>query len=104
MDCNNEWRPPDIRQPGYCENCGSVEYEYVRCSPCEGMPEGCYMKKLEDSLDSSPDAYLLSAVREIEVQLNLRLTVLASDVPADVYIALLIVNEERTKYDKEHQN
>lgn len=73
----------------------------IKCVPSVDKPDGCYLAKLDDSLDDSPDAAILSELREIDNQLALKLTLALNDIRADVWPALLLLNEERDKYNRE---
>lgn len=88
---------------GLCPVCDYGFHEQLRCEDSIDKKEGCYLTKLEQSLDTTDDASTLSEISEVEAQLALKLFVTIDQVRADVFPAMIILHEERERWNKENK-
>ena len=86
-----------------CPVCSHGFHEKLRCVESAEKKDGCVLTKLEQTLDVHPEANVLGEVREIENLIALKITVTPNDIRSDVFPALVILNEERERYDREHR-
>jgi hypothetical protein len=97
-----EWKPADPHQPGVCPRCGKYDFDILRCTEKYNPDGDCHLSKLEDAADNSSEASILSEIRDIENQVNLKFNVDISQVRADVWPVLILLSEERERWRKEH--
>lgn len=82
----------------------SIDAQESGCSPEDFSPcDRCYLRKL-DIAQSSAVGLLLQRTLELEFAAEKGITVDASDIGADAFLALRILSGERAAYEQEQAN
>jgi hypothetical protein len=93
LDCGYEWTPDDIDSPGACPSCAARRYQRRRCPACPLLKiDGC---------EGTQAGQLLQRAVDLKCALKAGVEIGLGEIPEDEFRALLIVEQERERYEAE---